>query len=77
MKKLTIIVLVGFVVVGGLFAKGTAEQFPVRDITTVAIMAPGGGTDAVARVLSAEIAKVLKVNINVINVTGASGTVGM
>ncbi len=62
---------------GFLFAKGGQENYPVRDITTIAIMAPGGGTDAVARILSAEISKQLKVNINVINVTGASGTVGM
>jgi len=77
MKKIALLAALALMMVGTIYAKGTAEQYPVRDITTVAIMAPGGGTDAVARILSAEIAKVLKVNVNVVNVTGASGTVGM
>ncbi|MFA6508101.1 MAG: tripartite tricarboxylate transporter substrate binding protein [Treponemataceae bacterium] len=77
MKKFAMAFLIATVIVGGLFAKGDQEKYPVRDITTVVIMAPGGGTDSVGRILSAEMAKQLKVNINVVNVTGASGTVGM
>lgn len=77
MKKSIFIGMLMLLVMAVAFGQGTTEQYPTRDITTIAIMSPGGGTDQVARVLSAEIAKELKVNVNVINVTGASGTVGM
>ena len=53
-------------------------EFPSRDITNVLVWAAGGGTDTCNRVVMAEMAKVLKVNINVVNVTGGvGGSVGM
>ena len=77
MNKFAVALIGASLAVGGAFAKDDVKKYPMRDITTVVIMAPGGGTDSVGRILSAEMAKQLKVNINVVNVTGASGTVGM
>jgi tripartite-type tricarboxylate transporter receptor subunit TctC len=77
MKKAILALILISLVLGSVFAQAEAEKYPVRDITTIAIMAPGGGTDLVARVLSAEMGKAMGVNINVTNITGASGTVGM
>ncbi len=59
------------------FGEGQAE-YPARDITNVLVWAAGGGTDTCNRVVMAEMAKILKVNINVVNVTGGvGGSVGM
>ena len=53
-------------------------QFPERDITNVVVWGAGGGTDSVNRMVSAEMAKILGVNINVTNKTGgAAGSIGM
>ncbi len=55
-----------------------AKRYPVRDITNVVVWGAGGGTDTCNRVVSAEMAKILGVNINVINKPGgASGSIGM
>ena len=77
MRKTSLLLMLVLFIVSAPFAQAENEKYPVRDITTIAIMSPGGGTDLVARVLSAEMAKNLKVNVNVTNVTGASGTIGM
>ncbi|UCF95246.1 MAG: tripartite tricarboxylate transporter substrate binding protein [Desulfobacterales bacterium] len=54
------------------------EGFPKRDITNVVVWAAGGGTDTCNRIVSAEMANFLKVNVNVINKTGGvGGSVGM
>lgn len=55
-----------------------AKTFPKRNITNVVVWGAGGGTDVCNRIISAEMAKVLGVNINVINKTGGvAGSVGM
>jgi len=78
MKKLLVSVLAVLVLAAApVFAKGQ-EEFPARDITDVLVWAAGGGTDLANRLVMAEMAKVLKVNINVVNVTGGvGGSVGM
>ena len=59
------------------FAEGQAE-YPARDITNAVVWGAGGGTDTCNRVVSAEMAKILGVNINVINKTGGvAGSVGL
>jgi len=59
------------------FAEGQAE-YPARDITNVLVWSAGGGTDVCNRVVMAEMAKILGVNITVVNVTGGvGGSVGM
>lgn len=55
-----------------------AKKFPSRNITDVVVWGAGGGTDTCNRIITAEMAKFLGVNINVINKTGGvAGSVGM
>lgn len=55
-----------------------AGKYPARDITNVVVWGAGGGTDTCNRIISAEMAKVLDVNINVINKPGGvAGSMGM
>lgn len=55
-----------------------AKGFPKRNITDVVVWGAGGGTDTCNRIITAEMAKILGVNINVINKTGGvAGSVGM
>ena len=73
-KTLIFCLIVLLAVTTGAFAKG----FPKRDITNVVVWGAGGGTDTCNRIISAEMAKVLGVNVNVINKTGGvAGSVGM
>ncbi|WP_244503957.1 tripartite tricarboxylate transporter substrate binding protein [Variovorax sp. CF079] len=50
--------------------------YPERPITLIVPWGAGGGTDAVARIIAAELEKELKQPINVVNRTGGSGVVG-
>jgi tripartite-type tricarboxylate transporter receptor subunit TctC len=55
-----------------------AKGYPSRNITTVVVWGAGGGTDTCNRIIMAEMAPFLGVNINVINKTGGvAGSVGM
>ncbi|MGV6873553.1 Bug family tripartite tricarboxylate transporter substrate binding protein [Pseudochelatococcus sp. B33] len=54
-----------------------AQGYPQRDITFIVPFNPGGGTDPISRFFSAELEKVLDVNINVINKPGGSGAIGI
>jgi len=78
MKKITILALAVLLVgTASLFASGE-QEYPSRDITNVLVWSAGGGTDTCNRVVMAEMAKILGVNINVVNVTGGvGGSVGM
>ncbi len=53
-----------------------AEGYPDRPIQMIVPWGAGGGTDAVGRLLGAEIQKELGVPVNVVNRTGGSGVVG-
>jgi len=82
MKKLVLMLLCLSLLTVMAFAGGEQEgvqvPYPERDITTVVVWGAGGGTDVCNRVVMAEMAKELGVNVNVINKTGgASGSVGM
>jgi tripartite-type tricarboxylate transporter receptor subunit TctC len=60
---------------GAALAEG---KYPARDITNVVVWGAGGGTDVCNRIISAEMAEILGVNINVINKPGGvAGSVGM
>jgi tripartite-type tricarboxylate transporter receptor subunit TctC len=50
--------------------------YPERPITMIVPWGAGGGTDAVARIIAAELEKELKQPVNVVNRTGGSGVVG-
>ena len=62
----------------GALAASTPAQaaWPDRPITMVVPWGAGGGTDAVARFIAAELEKELKQPINVVNRIGGSGVVG-
>ena len=77
MKKALLIGFVLALIATMAFAEGSAE-YPNRDITDILVWAAGGGTDLANRLVMAEMAKALKVNITVVNVTGGvGGSVGM
>jgi tripartite-type tricarboxylate transporter receptor subunit TctC len=75
MRKMLLVCLVLLLAVStGAYAK----KFPARDITDVVVWGAGGGTDTCNRIITAEMARFLGVNINVINKTGGvAGSVGM
>ena len=76
MKRILLISLAVFLAVA--FGVQAAQKFPSRNITNVVVWGAGGGTDTCNRIISAEMAAILGVNINVINKTGGvGGSVGM
>jgi tripartite-type tricarboxylate transporter receptor subunit TctC len=58
------------------FSTAALAAWPDRPITLIVPWGAGGGTDAVARIIGAELEKDLKQPINVVNRTGGSGVVG-
>lgn len=78
MKKALSILIISIVFVSALFASGSGEVYPSRDITDICVFGAGGGTDVANRVIAAEMGNILGVNINVNNVTGgAGGSIGL
>ena len=74
MRKVFVVAIAIFMLTASL----AFAEFPERDITNVVVWSAGGGTDTCNRVVSAEMAKILGVNINVINKTGGvGGSIGM
>lgn len=66
------------IIIGTSVGFAASKNFPRRDITNVVVWSAGGGTDTCNRIVSAEMAKILGVNINVINRTGGvAGSAGM
>jgi tripartite-type tricarboxylate transporter receptor subunit TctC len=62
----------------GAFCGGESPEYPRRDITNIVVWSAGGGTDVCNRIISAEMSRILGVNINVINKPGGvGGSVGM
>ncbi len=77
MKRYTLLIILLILVLTSL-SLAQEKKFPVRDITNVVVWAAGGGTDVCNRVVSGEMSKIFKVNINVINKTGGvGGSIGM
>lgn len=76
MKRRQSIAAIGAALVA-LGVAGTAlAAYPERPITLIVPWGAGGGTDAVARIIGAELEKELKQPVNVVNRTGGSGVVG-
>ena len=76
MKRILILSLAALLVMSG--SAFAAKKFPTRNITNVVVWGAGGGTDTCNRIISAEMAPFLGVNVNVINKTGGvAGSVGM
>lgn len=71
-------------IIRGLFAAGImsvavtagAQGYPERDITFIVPFNPGGSSDPLGRAFSAELAKALPGNVNVVNKPGGSATIG-
>jgi tripartite-type tricarboxylate transporter receptor subunit TctC len=77
MKKILLICL-ALLLAAATTADAAKKGFPRRDITNVVVWSAGGGTDVCNRIISAEMSKILGVNINVVNKTGGvGGSVGM
>ncbi len=72
------ILALAFALILGTTLGAQAASYPARDITNVVVWSAGGGTDVCNRIISAEMAKILGVKINVVNKTGGvGGSVGM
>jgi len=52
-------------------------DFPTRRIEIIVPAGPGGGTDNLVRTLSQELTEILGVPINVLNLPGANGAIGL
>jgi len=52
------------------------EKYPIHPIELVVPFAPGGNADVIARIYSEDLAKVLKVQVNVVNRAGGTGIQG-
>lgn len=77
MKRILLMLIVLVVALGFVSAQAEVE-YPARDITNILVWGAGGGTDTANRLVMAEMAKELGVNVNVNNVTGGvGGSVGM
>lgn len=77
MKRIFFVSLIALLA-GATGAAVAAKDYPTRNITTVVVWGAGGGTDVCNRIIMAEMAGILGVNINVINKTGGvAGSVGM
>jgi len=57
-------------------ATSALAKYPERPITLIVPWAAGGGTDAVARALAAQMEKKLGTPVNVVNRTGGAGVIG-
>jgi len=77
MKKILSICL-AVMLAAAIATDAVSKDFPKRDITNIVVWSAGGGTDVCNRMISAEMSKILGVNINVVNKTGGvGGSVGM
>jgi len=77
MKKILTLLLILAIAMTSAFAQAELE-YPARDINNILVWGAGGGTDLANRLVMAEMAKVLGVNVNVNNVTGGvGGSVGL
>jgi len=77
MKKLLLLIIVTLFVCMS-FVLSASAVYPDRTITNILVWAAGGGTDVCNRIVMAEMAKILGVNIIVVNKTGGvGGSIGM
>jgi putative tricarboxylic transport membrane protein len=69
--------LVSLVIVMCCAGGALAQQFPTREVKVVVPFAPGGGTDAISRVLANSLQRQLGKPVIVENKGGAGSTIGM
>ncbi len=76
MKRRSLIGALGAALLPLALAMPAQAAYPDRPITMIVPWGAGGGTDAVARFVAAELEKAVKQPVNVVNRTGGSGVVG-
>lgn len=76
MKKFFLFCLITLITLTSVFAQGSSENYPSRDITILVPVKAGGDTDSYARIFAQYLQEELGVGVAVKNVDGASGTVG-
>lgn len=79
MKRILTLIFVVCIVAGFCFAQGSTENavYPSREIEVIIPVNPGGGTDSSCRIMLPELEKELGVALVPVNISGASGSVGM
>ncbi|MGN6573617.1 MAG: Bug family tripartite tricarboxylate transporter substrate binding protein [Pseudolabrys sp.] len=78
MRKITTLLSVALLLAAAVFAAAPAraEDYPARKITLVVPYPPGGGVDAMARVMAQKLSEAFHQQVIVENRGGAGGTVG-
>lgn len=76
MKRRSLMGALGAALLPLALAMPAQAAYPDRPITMIVPWGAGGGTDAVARFVAAELEKAVKQPVNVVNRTGGSGVVG-
>lgn len=76
MKKFLCLVL-SLMMLCGMTLTASAAEYPERDITLLVTFEAGGTTDVAVRTFVKYIQKYVPVNINVLNINGAGGNVGL
>ena len=78
MRKITMCLSLALVLAAALFAAAPAraEDYPSRKITLVVPYPPGGGVDAMARVMAQKLSEAFHQQVIVENRGGAGGTIG-
>ena len=83
MKKSIVFILAFTLLAISLGAQGVSEQttpqvkYPEKTIQIIVNRGPGGGSDTTARMISAELEKVLGTSVVVLNQEGGDGVIGM
>ena len=79
LRRFCFLTFISLIAVAGLLALGPASAgaaYPDRPIKMIVPWAAGGDTDAISRVIANSMEKHLGVPVVVVNIAGASGTVG-
>jgi tripartite-type tricarboxylate transporter receptor subunit TctC len=75
-NRISVLILVLLIAMGGFAGKGSAETYPSRPVSVIVPFPPGGVAELTARPLLAVLERILKQPFVVVNKPGASGTVG-
>ncbi len=76
-KILCVILALAMVLAFSACGQESAEEYPSDDIELIIPFAAGGVTDLGARIVAKYLSEYVGVNVNCLNITGASGAVGM